>query len=146
VASRAVAVLLGLSTCLAASTRVPDLKALYEGHRWFALRDALDRTAPVFYRGAVACGFNDVHDCERPCVQSPGPTRDPKKPPRRAGCSSRSTTALDILARRSPRSTRSWRRIQTTKASRARAGSSVPSASTPISPSPGGSGRRSATG
>jgi predicted aspartyl protease len=65
VASRAVAVLLGLSTCLAASTRVPDLKALYDGHRWFALRDALDRTTPVFYRGAVACGFNDLHDCEK---------------------------------------------------------------------------------
>ena len=64
-ASRAVAVLLGLSTCLAASTRVPDVKALYDGHRWFALRDALDRTAPVFYRGAVACAFNDVHDCEK---------------------------------------------------------------------------------
>lgn len=64
-ASRAVAVLLGLSTCLAASTRVPDLEALYDGHLWFALRDALDRTAPVFYRGAVACGFNDVPDCER---------------------------------------------------------------------------------
>ena len=44
---------------LAASTGVPDLKALYDGHRWFALRDALDRTAPAFYRGAVACGLND---------------------------------------------------------------------------------------
>ena len=64
-ASRAVAVLLGLSTCLAAPTHVPDVKALYDGHRWFALRDALDRTAPAFYRGAVACAFNDVRDCEK---------------------------------------------------------------------------------
>ena len=79
---------------------------------------------------------------KRPRVQSSGPTRAPKKPPRRAGCSSPSTTALDILARRSPRWTRSWRRIQTTTASRARAGSSAHSASTPINPSPGGSGRR----
>ena len=44
---------------------MPDLKALYDGHRWFALRDALDRTAPAFYRGAVACGFNDAQDCEK---------------------------------------------------------------------------------
>ena len=64
-ASRAIAVLLGLSTWLAASPRVPDVKALYDGHRWFALRDALDRTAPALYRGAVACAFNDVHECEK---------------------------------------------------------------------------------
>jgi predicted aspartyl protease len=41
------------------------MKALYGEHRWFALRDALDRTAPVFYRGAVACAFNDAHACEK---------------------------------------------------------------------------------
>ena len=42
-ANRAVVLLLGLSACLAASNGVPDWKALYEGHRWFELRDAVDR-------------------------------------------------------------------------------------------------------
>jgi hypothetical protein len=64
VANRAVVLLLGLSTCLAASQGVPDWKALYDGHRWFELRDAVDRTAPALYRGAVACAFNDVTECE----------------------------------------------------------------------------------
>ena len=64
-ANRAVVLVLGLSTCLAASKGVPDWKALYDGHRWFELRDAVDRTTPALYRGAVACAFNDVIDCER---------------------------------------------------------------------------------
>ena len=53
------------STCLTASLRVPDLKKLYDEHRWFELRDAIDETAPAFYRGAVACVFNDGSRCEK---------------------------------------------------------------------------------
>jgi predicted aspartyl protease len=59
--------LLALShTCLAVDNDRPDLKSLYDAHRWFALRDAVHKTdAPLFYRGAVACVFNDVHQCEK---------------------------------------------------------------------------------
>lgn len=64
-ANRAVVLLLGLSACLAVPQSVPDWKALYDGHRWFELRDAVERTAPALYRGAVACSFNDVAECER---------------------------------------------------------------------------------
>lgn len=53
-------------TCLAADNDKPDLKCLYDAHRWFALRDAVRKTdAPLFYRGAVACVFNDVRQCEK---------------------------------------------------------------------------------
>jgi hypothetical protein len=65
VANRAVMPLFVLSTCLAALPGVPDWKALYDGHRWFELRDAMDRTTPALYRGAVACAFNDVNECEK---------------------------------------------------------------------------------
>ncbi len=51
-----------------------ELKALYEAHRWFALRDVVANIdAPVFYRGAVACVFNDLAGCEttlRPIIDS----------------------------------------------------------------------------
>jgi predicted aspartyl protease len=46
-----------------ASVAAPDsdLKALYDAHDWFALRDAVNATdAPPFYRGAVAYAFNDT--------------------------------------------------------------------------------------
>ena len=64
-AIRLAVLLLGLTTCLMASAGGPDVKALYDGHRWFELRDALERTTPVLYRGAVACAFNDVKACEK---------------------------------------------------------------------------------
>jgi hypothetical protein len=59
--------LLALShMCLAVDNDRPDLKSVYDAHRWFALRDAVRKTdAPLFYRGAVACVFNDVRQCEK---------------------------------------------------------------------------------
>ena len=57
--------LLALSTCLAASTAGPNWKALYDAQQWFELRDAIERTAPPLYRGAVACAFNEVEECEK---------------------------------------------------------------------------------
>ena len=42
-----------------------SLKSLYDGHRWFELRDLLEKNhAPAFYQGAVACAFNDLRGCE----------------------------------------------------------------------------------
>jgi hypothetical protein len=42
------------------------LKSLYESHRWFELRDSVQKgAAPSFYKGAVACAFNDLRKCER---------------------------------------------------------------------------------
>lgn len=50
-----------------------DLKALYEAHRWFELRDAVaGGSAPALYRGAVAAAFNQVREAEsalRPLVE-----------------------------------------------------------------------------
>lgn len=37
-----------------------DLRVRYENHEWFKLREAVQNGgAPVFYRGAVACAFNN---------------------------------------------------------------------------------------
>jgi Aspartyl protease len=53
-------------TCFAVDNKRPDLRSLYDAHRWFALRDTVRKTdAPLFYRGAVACVFNDVRQCEK---------------------------------------------------------------------------------
>jgi tetratricopeptide (TPR) repeat protein len=60
-------VLLALTQmCPAAENDRPDLKSLYDARRWFDLRDAVTKgAAPVFYQGAVACAFNDLHRCEK---------------------------------------------------------------------------------
>lgn len=43
-----------------AGKRPVDLKALYEAHDWFALRDAIQKAeAPALYRGAVEAAFNE---------------------------------------------------------------------------------------
>ena len=52
-------------TCPAADNDRPDLKSLYDARRWFDLREAVTKGAPVFYQGAVACAFNDLHRCEK---------------------------------------------------------------------------------
>ena len=37
-----------------------DLRALYDAHRWFELRQAArTKDAPIFLQGAMACVFND---------------------------------------------------------------------------------------
>ena len=42
-----------------------NLKSLYQEHRWFELRDVVEKDdGPGFYRGAVACAFNDLRRCE----------------------------------------------------------------------------------
>src|ERR1700677_275311 len=51
---------------LAADNDRPDLKALYDAHRWFELRESVVKgTAPVFYQAAAACAFNDLPRCEK---------------------------------------------------------------------------------
>lgn len=48
-----------VATCFASARRQPDFQSLYEGHHWFALRDAVEHgKAPLFYRGAVKAAFN----------------------------------------------------------------------------------------
>jgi predicted aspartyl protease len=44
-----------------------ELRSLFAARDWFKLRDAVERSAnvPAFYRGAVACAFNDVDSGER---------------------------------------------------------------------------------
>ena len=53
---------------LSISARGDDasLKALYDGHRWFELRDFVGKGgASAFYQGAVACAFNDLRRCDK---------------------------------------------------------------------------------
>src|SRR5215813_1649044 len=53
------------NVCLIAKDDKQDLKSLYDSHRWFELRDAVTKDdAPAFYRGVVACAFNDLRGCE----------------------------------------------------------------------------------
>lgn len=59
-------VLLLASFCLGAGNDDASVKSLYEGHRWFELRDSVGRGgASAFYQGVVACAFNDVRRCEK---------------------------------------------------------------------------------
>jgi predicted aspartyl protease len=54
------------SLCFGAPADDVSLKALYDAHRWFELRDAVARGgAPLFYQGAVACAFNDLRRCAK---------------------------------------------------------------------------------
>ena len=53
-------------TCLAADNDKPDLKSLYDTPQWFKLRDSVKKgNAAPFYRGAVACAFNELRRCEK---------------------------------------------------------------------------------
>ena len=75
-----VGLLLAISGCLAADRTDSELKSLFAAHDWFKLRDAVGRSAeaPAFYRGAVACAFNNVDDAERhfrAVVEAPGDGR-----------------------------------------------------------------------
>jgi hypothetical protein len=52
--------------CFGAQKDDTNLKALYDSHRWFELRDSIRKGgAPAFYQGAVACAFNDAGRCEK---------------------------------------------------------------------------------
>jgi len=60
-----IGVLLTAFVCGAADEQGKEFKALYEAHQWFQLRAAVKSDqAPAFYRGAVACVFNDLSDAE----------------------------------------------------------------------------------
>jgi len=52
--------------CFGAGKDDANLKSLYDSHQWFELRVSV-RTggASAFYRGAVACAFNDQRQCEK---------------------------------------------------------------------------------
>jgi tetratricopeptide (TPR) repeat protein len=66
--------------CLAIDNDRPDLRSLYDTHRWFELRDSVVKgTAPLFYQGAVACAFNDLQRCEKklePVIRSVPQSKD----------------------------------------------------------------------
>ncbi len=50
----------------AAYSQNTELKALYEAHQWFELRDAIQATrASAFYLGVVASAFNDIKQAEK---------------------------------------------------------------------------------
>lgn len=62
----AICFLLFLPASFAADDNQPNLKSLYENHRWFELRDSVAKGgAAAFYQGTVACVFNDLHKCEK---------------------------------------------------------------------------------
>ncbi len=51
---------------LAGAGESPALKPLYDQHRWFELREAIQRQeAPTLYKGAVASAFNDAKAAEK---------------------------------------------------------------------------------
>jgi hypothetical protein len=51
---------------VSASSDNAHMKSLYDGRRWFELRDSVAKGgASVFFRGVVACAFNDAHGCEK---------------------------------------------------------------------------------
>lgn len=55
-----------LSVSIGAHGADADLKSLYDGHRWFELRDSIEKSGgSAFYQGAVACAFNDLLRCEK---------------------------------------------------------------------------------
>lgn len=55
------------ATSSPATAASESLKAHYEAHEWFALRDALDAVddAPPLYQGAVACAFRELGAAEQ---------------------------------------------------------------------------------
>lgn len=55
-----------ISTCMHGQDRDTTLKSLYEGHRWFELREEVANThAPIFYKAAVEAAFNQAPQAER---------------------------------------------------------------------------------
>src|ERR1035438_153285 len=63
--------LLAISGCFAAGRTDPDLGSLFAAKDWFKLRDAVGQSADAsaFYRGVVACAFNNLGEAER-CFRS----------------------------------------------------------------------------
>ena len=58
--------LLLFTFCISAHGDEASLKSLYDGHRWFELRDVVEKEgASAFYQGAVACAFNDLRRCAK---------------------------------------------------------------------------------
>ncbi len=66
-------------TSLAEVSGPPELKMLYNQHRWFTLRDAIwGKTVPPLYKGAVAAAFNQNKEAEGYLVEAirESPTSD----------------------------------------------------------------------
>jgi predicted aspartyl protease len=58
--------LLFFAFCTSARANDATLKPLYDGHRWFELRDSVEKqNVSAFYLGVVACAFNDLRRCEK---------------------------------------------------------------------------------
>jgi Aspartyl protease len=52
--------------CVSACADDASLKSFHDGHRWFELRDSVEKYGgSAFYQGAVACAFNDLPRCEK---------------------------------------------------------------------------------
>jgi hypothetical protein len=59
-------ILLVIPRNFAVGQDVPDLRLLYDSHRWFELRDAVHTThASIFFRGVIECAFNQLQACEQ---------------------------------------------------------------------------------
>ena len=59
-------ILLIIPRSFAVGQDLPDLRLLYESHRWFELRDAVHATpASTFSRGVIECAFNQLQACEQ---------------------------------------------------------------------------------
>src|SRR5436853_7764593 len=55
-----------LASCAARAANDASVKALYDRHRWFDLREAIAGSdASPLYRGAVAAAFNNLADTEK---------------------------------------------------------------------------------
>jgi predicted aspartyl protease len=53
------------SICLGGPASEADLKKLFEGRRWFELRESTaGKATPDFYQGVVACAFNYIRRCQ----------------------------------------------------------------------------------
>src|ERR1700730_16487042 len=51
---------------IGAPTDKANPKSLFDGRRWFELRDSVaGSVVPEFYQGLVACAFNDTRRCEK---------------------------------------------------------------------------------
>src|SRR5260370_12267023 len=63
---RGVLTALMLPSCFAADCDDKNPSSLYRNRQMFELREAAKQgAAPPFFRGVVACAFNDVPECEK---------------------------------------------------------------------------------
>ena len=117
--SRTTFILLTLSTCLLADTRESELKALFDSHKWFDLRDAVKRHgASSFYRCAVACAFGDVKQALKEADSVIKSSQDPSRLIKRMISWHICTFEPDGTGRGCSTSTKCWRSNQTMRATK----------------------------